>query len=364
MRKFFAAGTWAFCLLGAAALVLGGHGEIYAQQGVFPRVTSYEIFERFVTSDFRISNDAAYMFEPWLSGELFIRSPESSTDILYHGSGYFMAAGWSADNTHVAVGTINYEKCPFAAAQTYVTVIDMETKETTSMCIPFRKRGLSLAWSPFNDRVLFANETWVIDLERQTAIPDSSEVNGAFSDFQATPSVGYDRYLWDLDRHTPLAVIDLGTTVHRPVSTEPFVSPGPPTIESAWFDYCLLGDGYRTVCKPIIDITTGYPGAFVYDWQVNADNLLAWLAAESDLTGPLDVQGIRGEHYLDTVLYMTDLSTLETREIFRLSELDMEGVYSNALDWSPDGKTIGLSVGPIASGPTSYGDCLLVLHLD
>ena len=59
---------------------------------------------------------------------------------------------------------------------------------------------------------------------------------------------------------------------------------------------------------------------------------------------------------------MTDLSTLDTREIFRLSEIGIDDLFSTALDWSPDANTIGLSLSN-ASGVNSPGVRLLALHL-
>jgi hypothetical protein len=310
--------------------------------------------------DFRISNGAAFMFEP-LGEEVFVSSPESPLDVLYHGPGDVVTAGWSASNRYFAVASTGETRCTFGAAETCLTIIDMQTREKNSLCIPLGLTQLSLAWSPFTDTVLFANETWLLDLEQPTMTPDPSEY-GVPSDDQIGSGTGYGRYLWNPDTQTPSGIIDLRTTVYTPTSTEPFGLVEPSTIEGAWFDHCLLAWGSRWMCAPIIDVTNDYPGVFVYDWQV-ANSMLAWLAVESNSDGPVEALGVHRDQYHDTVLYMTDLNTRETREIFRLSELGMENVFSNDLDWSPDANTIGLNLSQ-AIGSNSAGERLLVLHLD
>jgi hypothetical protein len=356
----FNIGRWAFCLLGAAALVLGRQREIVAQDDAFPIVANYEIFDTTVLPDFKISNDAAFMFEP-LVLEIFINSPESPTDILYIGPADTVTAGWSANNRYIAVASTGEDRCTFGAAETYLTLIDMQTTEKNSLCIPLDAQRLDLAWSPFTDTVLFVNETWLLDLEQPTMTRDPGEYESSSGD-QIGPAVGYGRYLWNPDTQTPSGVIDLRTAVYSPEPPEPFAPLEPSTITGAWFDHCSLIEGRRTMCHPIMDITTDYPGAFVYDWQINADAMMVWLAVERNSDGPVEARGVHRDQYRDTVLYMTDLSTLETREIFRLSELDMEGMFSNDLDWSPDANTIGLNLSR-AIGSNSPGERLLVLHL-
>ncbi len=201
------------------------------------------------------------------------------------------------------------------------------------MCIPLDSQSLSLSWSPLSDNILFANEKRLIDLKNQTLTADYAKAD---SGFQIDQLVGYGRYLWSVEKQTPSAVIDLRTTVFTPTPAEPFGPADRPTIESAEFEYCDLTGGVRGPCQPILDITTNYPGVFVHDWQIATNNMLVWLAAESNSTEIPAISGVLPDQYVDTVLYMTDLSTLETREIFRLSELGIENVYSSALDWSPE----------------------------
>jgi hypothetical protein len=231
------------------------------------------------------------------------------------------------------------------------------------MCIPFDNELYTLAWSPFSDNILFANDTWLIDLENQASTQDYGDEERYGFGYQPDQFVGYGRYLWNKDLQTPSGVIELHTTISRPASTDAFAPVEPATIESAQLEYCALSGAVRAPCQQLLDITTHFPRAFVYDWQIATNNMMVWLAAESNSDEPIGALGINRDQYADTVLYMTDLTTLETREIFRLSELGMENVFSNALDWSPDGTTIALNLSDAISTDAS-GQQLLILHLE
>ena len=352
---------YVYVLLVCLVPILGLPGNIQAQHSPFPIVGSYETHEILVPFGFKISNGAEYLIQTHRDN-LYIKSPQSIKDIFFYSSGLNVTAGWSSGNDRIAVGSTQEALCPFGAAQTYLTIIDAITWERTTMCLPLDAAKLSLTWSPFAETVLFANEEWLIDLEAETM---ARSTDAGYPNVAVAPSasVGHDRYLWDPETQMPSGVIDFQTTTLQPIATEAFAAPEPATIEDAWFEYCAFTGGYRSACHSILDVKDAFPRTYVTDWQISANNILAWLAVESNSDDPLPALGIHREQYHDTVLYMTDLMTLETREIFRLSELGMENTFSSALDWSPDGNTIGLNLSD-GINPRGGGQQLLVLHLD
>jgi hypothetical protein len=327
--------------------------KLSAQGDHFPVIATYYIWEDVnAPPNFLISNTEMYIYMPH-SEEAFIRPMENTQAVVLYTSGLQSAAGWSASGRYFSLGMQNPITCKFPEAESYLIIYDVETNTQTAFCIPLETHLLNLAWSPFNENLIFANEEWLIDLTTQTM---ERTYNGIYPGNQVSDYVGYDHYLWDIETHKPGAVVDLKTSV----STDPNT---PVVIESAIFEFCQLSGGARRECNTVVDVTGNYPGEHVFDWQI-ANNMLLWGAHESGSTEKVSMLGIAPGDRTDTVLYITDLNTGETRELFRLSQLGIENVFTDDLDWSPDANTIALNLRQKTGAFSSEEIGLLSITLD
>ncbi len=312
----------------------------------FPTVMTAEIVDFDPAADFRISNDAKYVYRriPSLGSAVWERGDPLRNYFGVGGPGPTVTAGWSKNDTWFVEAEPG-DGCTYPQLETTFVVFEVGTKKSTKFCIPVDFDGLVVAWSSVADPVLLMNEKWLLDI--QTRRITRANFPSMVSLDNTDKFVGYGPYLWNPSTQSPEASVRMNSI--QDVKTQQ-------TTQA--FSLCplhVLGD--NSACSPFLDLRA-YGQIRVSGWKLSrAANMLLWggqelpqaSGATPHATQPATPSAapstatavISGKP--DTVLFLTELKTGATREIFRLSDLNDDRLFVlDPFDWSSDGKTIAL----------------------
>lgn len=238
-------------------------------------------------------------------------------------------AGWSIDNQRLLMlDSLRCELIGTPNARIFHTL----TEQDSPLCLP--DRALLSDWSPVEppvmylyDRMLLNTDTGVITPFEPPTTLNNDILNNDLSHYS-----GYGKYLWDIDRKIPAMVLDR-LSANLPDGE----------ITTSLFQVCTFR---REQCMPIFN-TLDVSRVDVFDGTLNGH----WLLWGGYLSGTGKAQRTGSNRDLDSdmILYITNLTTGQTQEIFRFSSLRQPLLeVVNLLSWSPDRLTVALRVEQIA----------------
>ena len=250
------------CVLAGVALFAHAT-DIGAQESRrFPVVTtSHLVQDVYISSNFLVSNDARFFYQPGIESH-FIWDIPNQHRTPFFASGIQSPAGWSASGRYFALAVQNPLVCEFGEAESLLIVFDAETlTRVAEFCIPLYTPNLHLAWLPFDENTLLANEMWWINWRERT-MRRAYSVSARGSIVSSCADYRDYQYLWSEETQKPNAVIKLDK---EQVENED----GQTVVGSAVFSLCPMGR-FHLPCEPLVDVNANHAGDFVFGWLVSS----------------------------------------------------------------------------------------------
>ncbi|MBC7814861.1 MAG: hypothetical protein H7175_27130 [Burkholderiales bacterium] len=294
--------------------------SLQPRQPHFPLVESTELLPYDLVTT--LSNDAHYIQD--FSGGVVINT-ETNQPLRITFDHVSSTAGWSFDNTQLAFMN-GSRTCTSPNDIGNLILFQTSTESITLFCHPLSNPYL--AWSPFNETILSIGGQSLLDV-----------TTGAFTNFTSTsvldPNtvrtfVGFGRYLWDPTTQLPAAELVLSRQVN--IDDE--------LITSSIIEACTLPD--RDQCVPFVD-TLSSANVDVFDY-LSHENWLLWGGHTTASGLPYALGPYAYEDRADTIIYLTDMLTNATQELYRFSSANMDTVGVGSLNWSPDAEVVALTL--------------------
>jgi hypothetical protein len=352
----------------------------------FPTVQNIRFSGVSAGFEFQVSNDGQYIFETGggvSSIDIKQTTAKNGPALYYFGAEAFsQMIGWSPDNTQLAM-TFQSDTCTYPELESQVTLFNAATGTHSGFCIPVYPDELHpTSWSPFSNNILYMQDKWLIDTTTH-AITDVKFPRVEPSDFPkyitTAQWTGLGHVLWDNTTQQPFGIVKYHD--YKPGRAFYVCQPA-----------FSLYDPDPTMCNQFYQIPDPSPIAYVGpDWKLSTlGHFLLWMSNEipqvilsqtptidttqqpiptaSPSPNPLfsptpfpSVTPVSLSNYatalptstivpfsrdqLDTVLYLTEIPSGVTKELYRWTGLQRGGQYSvGDFDWSVDGRTIALSV--------------------
>jgi hypothetical protein len=317
----------------------------------FPVVTEHEIINAEERDYFSISNNAEYIYGCYLrlgSCGLLNKVTDEGTS-LTPGDG--LLTYWSKDNRFLITTNLT-PPCESSLDDPNIVVFDTQTETVSNLCL--NDGFVSLKWSPIIPTSALVNSQYLLDFTTMQTSPFSPPVS-SISQQDLERYVGYDRYLWDPDTNTLAGVLYFGQDTNGSF------------FDHSAFEICTY---HLEQCITVLN-TLDYSGVDVFRWGLNGN----WLLWAGHLAASGQAEPSRNPtRRSDTIVYITDIVTGATQELFRFSSLARNDVYVRDMAWSPDGHTVALSLGafnpptPMPPGPeytpSDFRAGVLLLTLD
>lgn len=299
----------------------------------FPTIISNEIFAYDDVVIF--SNDVRYYQETHSHN----RVVDTLLDrvVFFDYEPYWTYAGWSPDNSKLAFFKWG-APCASPSDEANLFVFHMQDESTTQYCLPFDESNISIIqWSPFqDDRLAFVGPNQIFTLSDEVLTPFEFALEIDAEELENF--VGYSRLLWDPLTQLPAAKIYVD-------KEHDFDAHSAGLTTQSTFIACTQQ------CVPILD-TLSVANVDVNAWQLY-DHWLLWEGFWPDTGLPTLVR--RNSDIADTSVFLTNIKTGTTEELFRFSSLGLNELRATGLSWSPDATTVALDLGSSApldiSGP-------------
>jgi hypothetical protein len=331
MRKMMSSGI-RFGIVGIL-LVLAAPLPTDAQspESQFPTVTSTEVIPY---DNVRIISNDAHYYQEVLSYSTVVDTVVDDTLLVSYGL-LWASAGWSPNNEYLAY--MNLDKpCTSPEDEDNLFLFHPQDGTLSRDCIPydFYQVG-SVQWSPSDSNLLaIVGPDQLYDVTSQTLKPFT---------FPSIPdvatSVGYGKLLWDSNTGQPVAEVRLNQKFD-------FDAHPAGLITHSVFEACAAQ------CVPLVD-TLKVADVDVSGWQLYGHWLL-WGCGWSTTGLPTLIRSVSDIE--NTAVYLTDLTTDQTQELFRFSSLGSTDLRTVDLGWSPDAATIALAL--YSTAPFDDGDLL------
>jgi hypothetical protein len=291
-------------------------------QSGFPTVGNVRILGiDLPTASFSISNQAHYLFRcSYPSGACFVQDTATRqlTMLAAQNSDF---GRWSIDNSHLTISAPD-ATCQTSSGYKMVTfVTSLGVIVENCAPIPF----IVFANSPMNPQLIsVAGQTLfnTNDLSMQSLNPVNT-----ISEQEIRDTVGYGNTLWNSTTQTPLATLN-----HRVIDNND-------VIISSNINACAQTNASCTV--QLVDTLAVAP-VYVFDEIANGRWIL-W-AGHTSPDGQPRTSSNNPNLRADTILYISDIVTGSTQEIYRLSSLNRPELYAMNVAWSPDARTVAISL--------------------
>jgi hypothetical protein len=288
----------------------------------FPEVTNYQILGIDQDERFSISNNAEYIYG---CEDIFHRCniwDRKSQDVV---SAPFLSrkkgAYWSNDNSRL-ITSVEDNSCQSSPDIFSAAIFDTATRSISKVCL---LDSLYIAdWSPLSASILSLGER-LLDINSLQSTEFTPITHLSIADLPQY--LGYGDVLWNPDTRLPVAnwfikIESLGAHITR-----------------SDIQFCTLGGEQ---CLTILNTLT-ISDVDVFDVKLHQHWML-W-GGNLDKSGDALISPLGIAKDADTILYLTYLPTGETRELFRFSSLAQPDLYVKGMAWSPDARTIALSLG-------------------
>jgi hypothetical protein len=343
-------------------LLLGIQVPVYAQLPPtnFPTVASTEIFPR--DDVYVFSNDAQFYYQPV---PLNMIIDANSRVVLFASAKDFPGEriGWSVDNSYLAFMDSN-NSCVSFTDEGNLILFNTQNREISRLCIPYHSSGLILQWSPFAGNILaFIGPNQLFNVETLEFTPFTFQKPTDAN--QLRNYVGYNQYLWDPVTQMPGAAVFLNDSIDYGAT-----SVNSSEIAGDWIEQSVL-EACSNECIQFVD-TLSVANNLAYRWYLNGQWLL-WESSESTTGNPVLIHSY--SERADTAIYLTNIASGETQELFRFSSLGLTDIVPTFMGWSPDGRTIAMDLEEVNPSedflPTPDPTCdpcyrhgSLLIHLD
>ncbi|HEX2906175.1 MAG TPA: hypothetical protein VHO69_04900 [Phototrophicaceae bacterium] len=288
----------------------------------FPSIRSYEIVNTY--GDFiAVSNEGKYIFLCWDSTATCYMWNKETQELTLLAETRGIFTKWSVDNSQL-ITTDETIACPSDPSQYSLIRFTTQNQTVSRICVP--AKYVVLDWSPIQSQMLYVSSRQILDTDTLQFVKFSPPDTLNPDDLKNY--VGYGNNLWDVRTGFPAARM-----FHKRLDEN---IDG--IIDHSELFACAFGS---KSCVSIVN-SLNYANADVFDWELY-QNWLLW-GGHLAKTGEAKFTTFRPEDRADTVLYLTDIATGTTQEIFRFSSLQLTDTYVNTLAWSPDGETIALSL--------------------
>ncbi|HEX3053214.1 MAG TPA: hypothetical protein VHP83_21325 [Aggregatilineaceae bacterium] len=286
------------------------------------------------------SSDLHYYFRPTNSKRII----DAQTNAILFSSESIPQekAGWSIGGTYLAFmdGT---QACLSANDEGNLILFDAVTETISRLCIPFGISDISaLQWSPFEDgelAILGPNVLLNVISQETTSFKVPSELDAA----DVKRYVGYDRTLWDPATGCVAAWLKDDFSISYESAPE-----------GTYLYYSLEACSGGGVCVPLVD-TLNVANSRAFDRQLYGHWLL-WGGYENASNQPLFFYS-QTAPITAAVIYLTDLQTGITQELFRYFNPDLPHWLPHTVVWSPNGRAIALdleNLNPYADDPLIF----------
>lgn len=291
----------------------------------FPNIEGYENLDITFDEDFTISDGVLFTFGcESLSGTCGVwdRATDATTILAEEGG---FKTYWSIDNAQIMTRNENHS-CDAAAGEYGLSIFHTLTQTLTYACLP--TAFYTVDWSPLQPEIasIYLDDYYLLNMLdfHLTAYTPTITIHQT----DLINLVGYKDYLWDSTTGLPAAKLNLN---------EQQADDG--QITQAVMEACTF---QSEACIPLVDMLRVSHGASF--GSILNGHWLLWGVQESESGLPNRNAVLNPLLRSDTVLYLTDIWTGESRQLLRFSDLRRDDVVVADFIWSPDAQTIALSL--------------------